>query len=169
MSPTSEPSIKDNKKWYKQFWPWFLITIPVCSMILSFNMLRFAFDGQDAMVVDDYYKQGKAINISLEKIQAAKALNIETQLIVNEQDISLRFIHGAPETGAALRLAFYHVTQAPKDQTVDLFRDAQGIYRGSTERDLTGKWQVALTPHDKEWKVQQTLSFPNADPIIFNP
>ena len=169
MSPTSEPSITDKKKWYKQFWPWFLITIPVCSMILSFNMLRFAFDGQDAMVVDDYYKQGKAINISLEKIQAARARNIETQLIVNEQDISLRFIKGTPETGAALRLAFYHVTQAPKDQTVDLFQDAQGIYRGSTEHDLTGKWQVALTPHDNEWKVQQTLSFPNADPIIFNP
>ena len=169
MSPTSEPSVTDKKKWYKQFWPWFLITIPVCSMILSFNMLRFAFDGQDAMVVDDYYKQGKAINISLEKIQAARARSIETQLIVNEQDISLRFINGTPETGAALRLAFYHVTQAPKDQTVDLFRDAQGIYRGSTEHDLTGKWQVALTPHDNEWKVQQTLSFPNADPIIFNP
>ena len=135
MSPTSEPSITDKKKWYKQFWPWFLITIPVCSMILSFNMLRFAFDGQDAMVVDDYYKQGK----------------------------------GAPQTGAALRLAFYHVTQAPKDQTIDLFRDAQGIYRGSAENDLTGKWQVALLPHDQVWKVQQTLSFPSNDSIAFNP
>ncbi|MEI8648698.1 FixH family protein [Paraglaciecola sp. Hal342] len=128
-------------------------------MILSFNMLRFAFDGQDAMVVDDYYKQGKAINISLEKIQAAKARNIETQLIVNEQDISLRFINGTPETGAALRLAFYHVTQAPKDQTVDLFRDAQGIYRGSTEHDLTGKWQVALTPTITNGKYSKRFLF----------
>ncbi|MAD18329.1 MAG: nitrogen fixation protein FixH [Alteromonadaceae bacterium] len=169
MSPTSEPSITDKKKWYNQFWPWFLITIPVCSMILSFNMLRFAFDGQDAMVVDDYYKQGKAINISLEKIQAARALNIQTELNVTEKDVSLRFISGAPQTGAALRLAFYHVTQAPKDQTIDLFRDAQGIYRGSAENDLTGKWQVALLPHDQVWKVQQTLSFPSNDSIAFNP
>ncbi|MEH6712444.1 MAG: FixH family protein [Paraglaciecola polaris] len=169
MSPISEPSITENKKWYKQFWPWFLITIPVCSMILSFNMLRFAFDGQDAMVVDDYYKQGKAINISLEKVQKAKDLMIETLLTVDQQQVSLRFISGAPQSGAALRLAFYHVTQAPKDQVIDLFRDAQGVYRGIAEHDLTGKWQVALTPHDQTWKVQQTLSLPQTDSITFKP
>ncbi|WP_339770397.1 FixH family protein [uncultured Paraglaciecola sp.] len=169
MSPSSEPSITDTPKWYKQFWPWFLITIPVCSMILSFNMLRFALVGQDTMVVDDYYKQGKSINLSLEKVQEAKRRGMQTALTVNEQQISLRFIDGAPPSGAALRLSFYHVTQEPKDQTVDLFRDANGVYRGSAENDLTGKWQIALTPHDQEWKIQQTLSLPQEDSIAFNP
>lgn len=163
MSPTPP------KAWYKQFWPWFLITIPLCSMLLSFNMLRFAFNSEDSMVVDDYYKQGKAINLSLEKLEKARALNIQTELTIAGEQLTLRFTQGQPPVGTALRLAFYHVTQQYKDQAYDLFKDASGIYRATAEHDLTGKWRVTLQPHDAQWKIQQTLSLPQARAIPFNP
>lgn len=169
MSPTSDPGATDTKKWYKQFWPWFLITIPLCSMILSFNMLRFAYNGDDSMVVDDYYKQGKAINISLEKIEKAKALNIHSLLTVSGDQLTLTFPQGQPQDGSALRLSFYHVTQQHKDQAYDLIKDAAGVYRATAARDLSGKWRVVLQPHDSQWKIQQTLTLPQARAIPFNP
>lgn len=169
MSPTSDPFATDTKKWYKQFWPWFLIAVPLCSMILSFNMLRFAYNGEDSMVVDDYYKQGKSINLSLEKVKKAKALSIQTELSISGEQITLKFTRGQPQIGTALRLAFYHVTQQHKDQAYDLFKDASGVYRATAQHDLTGKWRVTLQPHDSEWKVQQTLSLPQARAIPFNP
>jgi hypothetical protein len=138
-------------------------------MILSFNMLRFAFNGQDSMVVDDYYKQGKAINLSLEKIEKAKALNLHSLLSVSGDQLTLTFIQGQPTDGSALRLSFYHVTQKYKDQAYDLTKDATGVYRATAAKDLSGKWRVVLQPHDKEWKIQQTLSFPQKRAVPFNP
>ncbi|MFT6897334.1 MAG: hypothetical protein ACJA13_001740 [Paraglaciecola sp.] len=169
MSPTSDPYATDTKKWYKQFWPWFLIAFPLCSMILSFNMLRFAFNGDDSMVVDDYYKQGRAINLSLGKIEKAKALNIKSLLTISGDQLTLSFPQGQPQDGSALKLSFYHVTQKYKDQAYDLIKDASGVYRATAARDLGGKWRVVLEPHDSEWKIQQTLSFPQARAIPFNP
>jgi hypothetical protein len=69
--------------WYKQFWPWFLIIVPLTSMILSFTMLHLAFNGEDSLVQDDYYNQGRAINLDLHKIEQARLREIETQIQFN--------------------------------------------------------------------------------------
>ncbi|MFT4810576.1 MAG: hypothetical protein ACI9LX_003944, partial [Paraglaciecola sp.] len=60
------------KVWYKQFWPWFLIIVPLTSMVLSFTMMNLAFTGKDSMVIDDYYKEGRVINLKIKKLQQAK-------------------------------------------------------------------------------------------------
>ena len=67
------------KVWYKQFWPWFLIIVPITSMVLSFSMMGLAFNGEDSMVIDDYYKEGRAINLKIQKFEQAKKLNISTK------------------------------------------------------------------------------------------
>jgi hypothetical protein len=64
------------KIWYKQFWPWFLIVVPLTSMVLSFSMLRLAFTGEDSMVIDDYYKEGRGINLKIQKLQKLKYFQI---------------------------------------------------------------------------------------------
>ncbi|MCF1439106.1 MAG: FixH family protein, partial [Shewanella sp.] len=48
--------------WYKQFWPWFLITLPLCAVIASLATMKIAVDNKDALVAEEYYKEGKAIN-----------------------------------------------------------------------------------------------------------
>ena len=53
----------DVKPWYKQFWPWFLIAIPTSSFIMAYFIVKFATNTQDSLVVDDYYKEGKAFFI----------------------------------------------------------------------------------------------------------
>jgi hypothetical protein len=157
------------KPWYKQFWPWFLIVIPLLSMTLSFNMLRLALDSEDSLVMDDHYKQGKAINLNLRKIDRAKALNLKSELLITSNEVKLLFVDSAPSSGAALTLAFYHATQDYKDISVTLLKDASGAYRAMLQQPLMGKWRVTLFPYDQDWKIQKTFSLPQQQPIQFNP
>jgi len=160
---------KDTEAWYKQFWPWFLIAIPLSSIIVGTFVFRFANDGSNSLVVDDYYKEGRAINARLDKIELAKELGISTLLYVQQGNISVEFLSGAPATGEALRLNFFHVTIEDKDFEVLLTRDANGIYRSSEEYPVEGKWRIRLTPMNEEWKIQDRISLPQDKAFRFEP
>ncbi len=159
----------DTLPWYKQFWPWFLISVPLISIILSFTMLRLATNTTDSLVIDDYYKEGRGINLELTKVQEAIARNIEAQLKIEQSEIRLDFLSGAPQSGTALQLQFQHTTQIEKDFSVMLTRDAQGTYRASVDHNIDGKWRLTLLPIDKVWKVMDTIVLPNTSAIDLKP
>ena len=60
--------------WYRQFWPWFLIALPGSVVIASLVTVYIAFSGADSLVVDNYYRDGLAINQVLEQDRRAEAL-----------------------------------------------------------------------------------------------
>lgn len=161
--------IEDTKPWYKHFWPWFLICVPLASMIFSINYFHLAVSTENSLVVDDYYKEGRVINARLDKVETARQLGIETQLEIENGAVALTFIQGAPESGEALSLTFYHTTMAAKDFSIMLSRDASGVYRGNFEQDITSKWKITLMPLDQSWKIQQTRFLPQAKPFLFLP
>lgn len=155
--------------WYKQFWPWFLITIPVVSIILSVTMLNLAINTENSMVIDDYYKEGKAINLQLERVEEAKSRNILTELYSSGTNLTLTFLSGQPESGAALKLLFSHATLESKDFDVLLSQDANGVYRAQLVVPLTGKWNLTLTPLNQQWKISQPMAFPRDQAVLFKP
>jgi hypothetical protein len=155
--------------WYKQFWPWFLIAVPLSSFIVGFIVVHFATNTTDSLVIDDYYKEGRSINLNIDKTLKAKSLRITTDLTIDDGNIALKFHSGIPKEGNALKLAFYHVTLSDRDITLLLSRDANGIYRGHTDANLAGKWQVTLSPVDDSWKIQNVIFLPFAGAFKFNP
>lgn len=165
----SELQTFDDKPWYKQFWPWFLICIPLSSLIVGSQVIRIATDGTNSLVVDDYYKEGKTINARLDKIENAQKLNITTSLYIEQGAIALEFLSGKPTTGEALKLEFFHVTQEFKDFSVLLTSDASGIYRSNELFDIKGTWRLRLMPLDQNWKVQKRVSLPQSNAFEFNP
>lgn len=158
-----------NRPWYKEFWPWFLIAVPIVTLIMGGVLLKLAISTEDSLVVDDYYKEGKAINATLDKQALARKRNITTDLTIDNGSIALKFHSGIPQEGNALKLSFYHVTLEERDISVLLSRDASGIYRGFIEQNMDGKWRVSLTPFDESWKIQNTLNLPYSGTIKFNP
>ncbi|MEG3768744.1 FixH family protein [Alteromonas sp. 14N.309.X.WAT.G.H12] len=158
-----------NDPWYKQFWPWFLIFVPVITVVMGGVLMYLATATEDSLVIDDYYKEGKAINALLDKETKAKTLNITTELTVEGDRVAVKFHSGIPTDGAAIQIAFYHVTLEALDTTLLLTRDANGVYRGVAERKLEGKWRVTLSPLNDEWKIQNTLTLPLSQPVSFNP
>lgn len=158
-----------NRPWYKEFWPWFLIAVPIVTLIMGGVLLKLAISTEDSLVVDDYYKEGKAINATLDKEALARKRNITTDLTIDNGSIALKFHSGIPQEGNALKLSFYHVTLEERDISILLSRDASGIYRGFIEQNMDGKWRVSLTPFDESWKIQNTLNLPYSGTIKFNP
>lgn len=166
---SSQSSSDKSIPWYKQFWPWFLIIVPLSSMIFSLNYAKLAVTTQNDLVIDEYYKEGRGINTRLDKLERALQLGIDTRLTITNGAVSIEFIQGAPKQGDALKLNFYHVTLANKDFTLLLTRDANGIYRSSYDAPIEGKWRVSLLPQNDEWKLQKTLQLPYSGTIIFAP
>lgn len=163
-------STEKSASWYTHFWPWFLIAIPTSSFIVGGVVIYLANTTSDSLVVDDYYKEGKAINANIDKTSRAKYLNITTDLQINESgSVTLTFHSGIPQSGEALKLSLYHVTLEDKDMEAVLTRDASGIYRGSFEFSVLGKWQASLLPFTEEWKIQNTVYLPQNRPVVFNP
>ena len=158
-----------NLPWYKQFWPWFLIFIPVITLVMSSYLIVLAFSTDDSMVIDDYYKEGKAINQQLTKLQNAKDLQIQSSFEVDEQQIKLKIHANPPLNGAALTMYFHHATIKRFDFKLLLTQNAQGLYTADLPEPLTGKWAVTLMPFDEAWKIQQKLTFPYKGTISFNP
>ncbi|WP_232364537.1 FixH family protein [Salinimonas lutimaris] len=155
--------------WYKQFWPWFFIMVPVITFTMGGVMLYLAISTQDSLVVDDYYKQGKAINASLARQQRARDLGLRPQLQIADGSFVIRLNASEAVDGQALRLTLYHTTLQARDISLLLTRDATGRYRGYSEKKTQGKWRITLEPVDNSWKVEQQVVLPVSAPVVLEP
>ena len=81
--------MKKPQAWHNQFWPWFLIILPLCAVFASVNLMLLAIENKDSLVSEDYYKDGKAINMDLRKIKHAKQLGLQFELQLSDDEITL--------------------------------------------------------------------------------
>ena len=150
----------DNKKsWFKQFWPWFLIVLPMIAVVGSISLVFTAIDHQPDMVVDDYYTKGKAINNDFALINRAKALNIHAS--VQHKDTQLIISLEGVEDRSSISFYLYHPTLAERDISAMLTANASGDYHFQGEQDLMGKWQLRIEPFDKSWRLQKEVILTN--------
>ena len=148
--------MKQPQSWYKQFWPWFLIILPLCAVVASINLLFLAIDNKDALVSEDYYKDGKRINMDLKKIKYAKQLGIQFELQVDDELLTI-IQHGGEEYLAALKVEFYHPTIESRDFKQLVTADGDNAYRVSLGEPITGAWEVILEGYDQSWRIQKRL------------
>ncbi|MFV0594395.1 FixH family protein [Shewanella sp.] len=148
--------MSEQQPWYKQFWPWFLIILPLCAVVASFTTLKIALSNSDSLVAEDYYKEGKAINMDLSKVKYAKQLGMQWQLEQNHHEV-LFTQHGGPAYQAALKVEFYHPTIAEKDIKMTVTADANHVYRITLPDVLTGAWEVRLEGFDAKWRIHQRV------------
>ncbi|QBF84606.1 cytochrome C oxidase Cbb3 [Shewanella maritima] len=142
--------------WYKQFWPWFLIVLPMCAVVASVTTLKIAMDNSDSLVAEDYYKQGKGINMDLKKIKHAKTIGMQYLVTVDDHQLVLSQ-QGGPEYGAALTVDFFHPTLEDKDFEVLATADAKGNYKIALQESISGPWEVRLESFDGKWRIQQRI------------
>lgn len=153
---------KAKKSWFKQFWPWFLIILPLAAVVAGISTLIIATTNQPEMVVDDYYKTGKAINADLSLLTNAKNLGLSA-IVVQQEDGLLITLSGL-ETNTSISLSLFHATQSKRDIFAMLTSDADGNYHYETDQTLKGSWSLRLEPFDKKWRLEKKVQFP-ADKI----
>lgn len=129
--------------WYKQFWPWFIISIPLASILVGGIQLYAALNSSSDLVKDDYYKEGLAINQVITKREAAKDMGIKAILRLDNitGELILTTENASAEEISAL---FAHAAVSSKDFYVTFTQIQHGEYRAQLEEPLTGIWNVYL-------------------------
>src|ERR1035437_2551244 len=95
--------VDSARPWYTHRWPWMLMSGPLIVVVAAVYTGWIAFSQQDALVVDDYYRQGKAINQDLRRDQVAARLNLSLKAkydSVAGRLIGTIYSFGKPFTGA---------------------------------------------------------------------
>lgn len=152
-----------QKPWYRQFWPWFIMALPATAVVAGLTTVGIAVVNQDSVVKDDWYKEGKAINLDFARDKRASELGIVATTRMDEVtgEVRLRLQH---KEGMALppslTVFFQHPTLADADQKLVLSRQGDE-YRGNLPKGLTGRFHVELgTP---EWRLLGSREFPVAE------
>ncbi|WP_432453092.1 MULTISPECIES: FixH family protein [unclassified Agarivorans] len=149
-----------QQAWYKQFWPWFLITLPMCAVVASFYTLYLALTSNNDLVVESYYKKGKAINADLSLLHRAQELNITAKLSQVASGLILNI--DLPDTikNQPLKIALAHKTLAKYDRNYIVTADANGLYRFGDDLTDDSRWFISVSPMDDSWRLQEELQLP---------
>ncbi|MDH5394636.1 MAG: FixH family protein [Gammaproteobacteria bacterium] len=160
----SNNTLINQPAWYKQFWPWFLISFPAIAVIAGIITITLAIKSDDGLVKDDYYKAGLAINQTLESSERAIALNASASIIWDKltQTITLTLTGDISPLPARLTLQLTHATRAHHDQTVTLYLAPDNkSYTGRIESARSGNWTVILTPENNDWRISGRITLPD--------
>ena len=156
-------NISTPPPWYKQFWPWFLMTFPALAVIAGIITIILAVESDDGLVTDNYYKKGLAINQTLDKKQQALKLNIEAHANWDPltQTISLKLSGNMAELPPRLTMQLAHATRAKQDQIITLFLSPDKTsYTGRVKTVKQGNWIIILEPENQNWRIDGRVTLP---------
>lgn len=158
-----------EKPWFRQFWPWFLILLPSTAIIWTLGTVVLFSQHSVSLVSEDYYKEGRAINQDISKLQEAKALGLNALVSSeNSNELIVRLDRGKLTQYPALKIRLAHRTLAEQDIEQLVSSDAQGFYRLTLNEQLQGPWFVKIASFDNQWILQGKVNFPTDTAIALN-
>lgn len=148
--------------WYRHRWPWIVMSGPVLVVVAASFSGWLAFTRQDALVVDDYYKQGTAINQDLRRETAAAALGMNMNMVYLPQSRRLSgtlLSLGHPSTGA-FKITLAHATEPAKDIVLAVLPDAQGRFDVGMPGFEASWWKVTVENDTHKWRLDGVWKWP---------
>ena len=147
--------------WYRERWPWLLMAGPAAVLVAGGYTGWLAFSQQDALVVGDYYKKGKAINQDLRRDRAAAALGAQVALKYDAEHGVLqgRLTTDTPVQGT-LMLHLAHATQPEKDIRLLLRPGADGSFAVPLPALERSRWVVLVEDDKRAWRLEGQWLWP---------
>jgi hypothetical protein len=159
MNTMTDTDSQANKPWYKQPWLWFILSVPIASVILSSIMVSVAVIGKDSLVSDNYYKDGMGINQTIEQDRLAIELNITPIVTIQETTVIVKIQSEKMPTQAFLTLKLIHPTVSEKDLTLRLLPTENGFI-GDLPNSVEGRRYLDLYGFDSSWRIRQEVYLP---------
>ena len=141
-----------SQAWYREPWPWILMSGPAAVVVAGAATIWIAFDSADGLVADDYYKRGLAINQVLGREENARRLGVHARIESAHGRLRVALAGAAPE---ALFAQLAHATRAGHDVRLRLAQLAPGVYEAELPPLPAGRWSVVLEDPRREWRVVQ--------------
>jgi hypothetical protein len=161
-------------RWYGHRWPWLLMLGPAIVAVAGSYTGYLAFSNQDPLVVGDYYKRGKAINVDLRRDRVAGERKLALTLDYDATAGTLGGIllsHGAASS-EPLVLRLSHATLPHKDLRFVVQPGADGRFLLPLPLLERSRWQIVAEGAQHDWRLEGHWSWPGqrkvaieADPL----
>lgn len=155
------------KPWYRNLWPWLLMLGPIAVILAGTYTCWLAFSRQDALVVDDYYKQGKAINQDLRRDHAAAGLGLALSMRYDPATNKLfgTIVSFGTPVAERMRLHLIHSTQSGKDLNLEMQPGPGGEFSIALPMLEKAQWQVLLENERRDWRLGGAWAWPRQQKI----
>lgn len=152
---------RDITPWYRQGWPWFLISLPATAVIAGAITLWIAITTDEGQVISDYYKHGRAIHESVERLEKAHELGLsaEVHLQADRLSIQLASAHEQP-LPEVLLVTVARPAQGDQDQVLRL-SGYNGLYQGALAELGLGHWRIYIEDENRAWRLNGTTYIPD--------
>jgi uncharacterized protein len=176
MKTLSTSLLPSPTPWYREPWPWLLMSGPAIVVVAGIFTAYLAVRSHDGLVVDDYYKQGLAVNKDLSRDIAAKTAGYSAVAIIDASKgrVTLTLQH-SPASFKDLTLTLSRATASGRDQRISLQRanqrNGENTFIGalkSLEPLESGKWYVTLDDPSRSWRLLTSITIQGAAPITFS-
>jgi hypothetical protein len=154
--------INSSKPWYKHRWPWLLMLGPALVIVAGSYTIWLAVSHRDAMVVDDYYTRGKAINQDLRRDRVATSQGLAFSARLDPASDTLYGTlqsFGKPLAGK-IRIHLAHATQPEKDINLLVQADQQGQFSVALPMLERARWQVLIESEQRDWRLNGEWQWP---------
>jgi hypothetical protein len=131
-------------RWVDEPWAWFVLGLPIAAVLACVVTAVIAIRSQDALVVDDYYKRGLAINRVLAREQAARDAGLDVDIEFGSSGtLALRLrADGRFDWPPSIDVKLTHATRADADRKFVLGHRTDGRYIGTVGELAAGPWYV---------------------------
>ncbi len=145
--------------WYREPWAWFILSPLIVVVLVSTYTIYTAVKNRDDVVNEDYYKEGRMINVHLEQEQLAQSMGLAMSLKVDHQILELVVdLNGRFESLNNVSIEFSHPSDAAKDKTFVLESITKNRYRAGLLDSLKGRWYVKVSGLDDQgrpWRLMK--------------
>jgi len=155
------------RPWYQETWPWVLIAIPFSAVAFGMVMIYTALQYPDDLVIDNYYKEGKGINRSLDSDRLAE----ERQIRAVWKSSRGNAFQLTNADDAAVVLNTYHVTDSNQDGQLILYPDDANVYSvdgDEISRLLSSKgvWYLEIKGAEVKWRLRKRVVTPVTELVL---
>lgn len=154
------PDTAQAAPWYTHRWPWFLMLGPASVVVAGAFVTWLALGHPDAMVVDDYYKQGKAINQDLRRDRVASAMRIALDMRYEGGRLTGRIESLGRPLASPFTIRLAHPTLPERDLSLLVKPDAGGAFSVPLPVLEQTHWQVVVEGNARDWRLAKGWSWP---------
>lgn len=134
-----------ERDWYREPLVWFVISLPTSAVIAGFWTLYLAISSADGLVVDDYYKEGLAINRQIERDAEASALGLKADVTLSRDHLVIALDARQPsDVPAELNVSLLNATRAGLDRKLVLKPSGPGHYETDLSPLPAGHWRIHM-------------------------
>jgi len=157
-----------KSSWYREPWAWLVFILPFTAVVAGIATYIIANTNPDTLVVGDYYKKGKSINLEVGKVKLAQKLGMRFELKLSDNELIIKPT-GIEKVFPLINANFYHPTLEENDFYLALTPDGNGHFRHQFDHEVSGKWKLTITSFEGNWKIQNTITLPQSEFIEIAP